>query len=145
MNSQKTKKLLAFIIIMMFFSLTQIANAQIHPDLGGGFPGDICNCKAKNYGCGTSSACYTHCSVACKPRQIKIIKFSRILIAGIGQKAILQLEPVSFLNSESGQYSLKLLATKENSIKPDVDSKIDLMEQMEWDGLKENIPTAISN
>jgi hypothetical protein len=124
MKIQATKKPFAFIIMMMCFGLTQIASAQIHPDLGGGFPGDICNCKAKNYGCGTSSACYTHCLSACKPRTIKMVRTDKINLSAIAGVFIKLTQPEN--------NSLNLFENKKSTLKLRNNSQTQFIQQIGW-------------
>lgn len=81
----KTRNVIRHFVFMLTIALfsfsVKTTEAQVRPDLGGGFPGDFCRCSAKNYGCGNST-CYTHCSLACKPRS-KTVRISKINLAGI--------------------------------------------------------------
>ena len=148
MKSQTTKKLFAFIIIMMFFSLTQLANAQVHPDLNGGGGGYFCYCANIKVGCRGNVNCVVFCTTACKPKTIKIIRnpLGVTSFTTIYPNAVSPSIMNSFVLHQSEEMnSLKLPDNKKNLLKLYDNSETQLIQRMEWDTPDINSLNSISN
>ena len=126
MKSQTTKKLFAFIIVMMFLSLTQFAFAQKKCRTC-----YDCLCGARGYGC-TTNACKTYCAAVCN------------LLADTDSKAI-PADSVSLsaaipsYPAQSERNSTRAFDITAGSVKMPVDIKMQQgFNHFEWDAIDEN-------
>lgn len=120
----------------MFFSLTQLANAQVHPDLGGG--GYFCYCVNIKVGCHGNPNCVVFCTKACKPKTIKIIRnpLNVSSFTTIYANAVSQSNMISFELPQSNEMnSSKLFESKKIIKELSGNSQSKGIRKLEWEAL----------
>src|SRR5258708_5117781 len=129
MKSQTTKRLFAFIIVMLSLSLTQFAFAQkcnpSYPcpagyNCAGGKckPATYyCQCASRGWGCGGDAACVYYCSYYCGSVLEKPVPINDTSFANISSNHVSQFTTISFILPQSEKNSIKLFDVTAGSLK----------------------------
>ena len=142
---QLLKKLFAFIITVMFFSLKQFANGQVHPSLGGGY---FCYCANVKLGCRGNPNCVVFCSKACKPKTIKIIRnpSNDSSFSTIYPNVVSKSNMISFELPQSKEMNLPKLFESKNTIRElPANSQSQSIRKLEWEALDIDALNSLSN
>ena len=152
MKTQTTKKPFAFIIMMMFFSLTQFASGQKKCTSTTPCPAgytcvngqcqviiSVCHCATRGYGCYGNPKCLNYCSGYCSFFSGKHVPVNGTDLTVISANPFSQSATISFALTQSEKNSTKILDITAGSLKISVDSKMQqFIRQIEWNVSYEN-------